>query len=138
MVVASPKQKAAKSKSGQVRHPTEQEVLKLAEVRLQWARAFQIIAFFFGLSILALAAEPLAHAIAGTKTSFSLSATLSASIALGAATALTGTGFAVQSGRARHHKKRGRDLEKRVEELQDRLNKEISGNNIPAQGAVSP
>jgi hypothetical protein len=71
-----------------------------------------------GLGLLALMAVPLAHVIAGRQTSLSFTISISVSAVLTATTVLTGTGLAIQTSRARHHKNRARELERRVK-MQD-------------------
>jgi hypothetical protein len=76
-----------------------------------------IIAFpvaCISLGFLTLMAVPLAHVIAGKNTDFGFSVSISVSAVLSATTVLSATGFAYQARQARHHKRRARELEKRV------------------------
>ena len=59
-------------------------------------------------------AVPLAHAIAGRHTEFTFSVSISLNAVLTATSALAGTGLAIQTRRARHHKSRARELEEKV------------------------
>jgi hypothetical protein len=72
-----------------------------------------------GLGLLTLMAVPLAHVIAGKHTDFSLTVSISFNAVLTATTALAGTGLAIQTGRARHHRSRARELEARIKRQEE-------------------
>lgn len=95
--------------------PASDEVL-MARTRLYWAvtivAGIPIACVSFGL--LMLLAVPLAHVIAGKHTDVSFSVSFSLNAVLTATSVVSGTGFAVQTRRARHHKSRARELEEKV------------------------
>jgi len=95
--------------------PVSDEVL-MARARLYWAVTvivgIPVACVSFGL--LMLFAVPLAHVIAGKHTNFSFSVSFSLNAVLTATTVVSGGGWAIQSRRVRHHKRRAHQLEERV------------------------
>jgi hypothetical protein len=93
----------------------------IARARVHYA--ITIVAGIFvaclGLGLLALMAVPLAHVIAGKHTDLSFTVSISFNAVLAATSALGGTGYVVQSKRARHHKTRARELETRIKRQEE-------------------
>lgn len=67
-----------------------------------------------GLGLFSLMAVPLAHAIAGKHTDFSVTVSVSLSATLAATTALSSTGLALKTREAKRLKSRNRALEKMI------------------------
>jgi hypothetical protein len=101
--------------AGRTLGPVSEEAF-MARTRLYWAITvvigIPVACVSFGL--LLLFAVPLAHVIAGKHTDFSFSVSFSLNAVLTATTVVSGTGFAIQARRARHHKGRAHELEQRV------------------------
>jgi hypothetical protein len=80
-----------------------------------------IFVFFLGLGLLSLMAVPLAHAIAGKHTDFSLTISFSLTAVFTATTAISTGCAVVQTRRVGHHKNRAKDLEGRLKRAQARV-----------------
>lgn len=95
--------------------PVSDEVI-LARTRLNMMITFilGIPVACLGVGLLAIMAVPLAHVIAGKHTDFTLTMSASFNAVLTVSTAVTGTGLAIQSKNARHHRNRARELEKKI------------------------
>jgi hypothetical protein len=95
--------------------PSSQVQVARAQVHLAIVHGAAVLAALVGTGVLALMCVPLAHAIAGKHTDFSLTVSLSANVALGAATAIFGGGLIIQTRRVRHHRRRARRLEQKYQ-----------------------
>jgi hypothetical protein len=95
----------------------------LQQTRLNYARVFiaGVFVFFVGLGLLSLMAVPLAHAIAGKHTDFSLTVSFSLTAVFTATTAISTGCAVVQTRRVGHHKNRAKDLENRLKRAQARV-----------------
>jgi uncharacterized membrane protein (DUF485 family) len=87
--------------------------------QLKWS-AVVVLAFFGGLSLLAYAATPLATAIAGTNTNFNFNISLVFNLTLLVSTAVGGAATLLMNKARRQHKKRVRELEQRIREIQNK------------------
>lgn len=117
------------ARRGTADRPSDEVLIARARVYLTAAWALGVFICLVGLGVFALMAVPLAHAIAGTRTDFGLSLSVSFNAALAATTALTGTGLAVQSTRVRRHKNRNRELEERLQKKDTARTSEGSGEH---------
>jgi hypothetical protein len=98
-----------------VGRPTPDEVI--ARARMIWA-AICVVGIFVtcaGLGLFTIMAVPLAHAIAGKHTDFTLTLSISLSATLAATTALAGGGLAIQTRRVNRYKDRTLKLEQKLE-----------------------
>jgi hypothetical protein len=82
-----------------------------------------------GVGVLALMAVPLANVIAGKHTEFTFTFTLSLSVVFAASTAVTGTGWFLQTRQANRYKSRTKELKAKLAEL--------SMNNSADAGKIS-
>jgi hypothetical protein len=94
--------------------PDSDAVIARARVHLAIVWVVGIFTTCIGVGVLALMAVPLAHALAGRHTDFSFTVSISANVALGAGVAVSLSGLAIQTSRARHHKQRARELESKL------------------------
>jgi cell division protein FtsB len=103
--------------------PSEQVVLATLENERTWAMTVRYVAITISLGLLLVLATPLARAIAGKNTNFNVNVTmaLTATFALSTVAALAyGRN---QRARADHLDRRNRQLERQVEELNNKLDK---------------
>lgn len=87
----------------------------LATLRLKLL-AWPIGTFFLGMGAFVLMATPLAHAIAGTNTNFTVSFSIAVDIAFGVTAAAGGVGCVALRRSRNYYKKRARRLEKELME----------------------
>lgn len=108
---------ATVAKKPHQRLTSEQMDKSLANERLKII-VFMIFSAGSALSLVVLAATPLAKAIAGKTTNFNFSISVAVNIALALSTAVGGAGCYELNRRRRHHYKRAKELEQRLTERQ--------------------
>lgn len=113
---------AEETRSAEESTPAAADERVLERTRLNYAIVVivGIFVFFLSLGLLSLMAVPLAHAIAGKHTDFSLTVSFSLTAVFTATTAISAGCAAIQTRRVRHHKNRAKDLENRLKQVQAR------------------
>jgi hypothetical protein len=104
------------------RAPSDEVLIATLRNKYAWALTVRYVAIILSLGALLRLAAPLAHEIAGKDTNFNVNISLALTALLSVTTA-AGYGYAAQQrARARHLETRNAQLDRRIEELRERLN----------------
>jgi Ni,Fe-hydrogenase I large subunit len=103
--------------------PSDEVVLATLRNKYAWCMTVRYVAIVLSVGLLLLMTTPLARQIAGKNTDFNVNVTLALSATLAFTTAGAFVYAARQRDRAKHLESRNGTLTRRVEELQNKLDK---------------